>query len=335
MKEALYAEVIDEKKQKIQCFLCPHQCQILPEKKGICGIRKNIKGKLYSLTYNQFTSVALDPIEKKPLYHFFPGREILSLGTVGCNLRCLYCQNWEISQAKIEETALQEVSAERVIRMSKEYHAVGIAYTYNEPLINFEWLLETARKAKKESLKNVLVTNGYLNEAPLENLLPYIDAANVDVKSFRDDFYKRVCGGRLSPVLRSVEIMLRRGIHVEITNLLIPRQNDSPEEIEDLTDWVYSLGEEVPLHFSRFIPCYKMKEIPATPLPILERARKIAFRKLKYVYLGNVWEVEYNRTYCPDCGEILLERYGYRLKLGSLKAGACSKCGRKIRIITK
>jgi len=330
MKEALYYLRL-EKDNRVQCFLCPHQCIIDDGKTGICRTRKNVEGKLFALVYDQFTSINMDPVEKKPLYHFYPGREILSLGTIGCNFKCRGCQNYEISQAEMGEVPTRTVTSDDAVRLAKEYDSIGIAYTYNEPLINFEYLLETAHEAQKYDLKNVLVTNGYINEEPLVNLLPYIDAANVDVKSFRNDFYKDYCKGKLGDVLRTVEIMVKNKKHVEITNLVIPTLNDSDSEIEDLTDWLSSLSDEIPLHFSRYYPCYKMT-IEATPLATLEKAKKIAQKKLKYVYLGNVWEKPESNTYCPICKEVLIERRGYYTKVVGLEGENCRKCGEKINI---
>jgi len=330
MKEALYYLPL-EKNKRVQCFLCPHQCIIGEGRTGICRVRKNVGGKLFALVYDQFTSVNMDPIEKKPLYHFYPGREILSLGTVGCNFKCQGCQNYEISQAEVGEVPTRTLTSDDAIRLAKEHNSIGIAYTYNEPLINFEYLLETAHQAQQDDLKNVLVTNGFINEEPLVNLLSDIDAANVDVKSFRNDFYKEYCGGNLGDVLRTVEIMVRQRKHVEITNLVIPSLNDSDNEVEDLTDWVYSLSGEIPLHFSRYYPCYKMT-IKATPLPTLERLKKIAQKKLKYVYLGNVWEKPESNTYCPNCKETLIERHGYHTRIVGLEKETCRKCGEKINI---
>jgi len=330
MKEALYYLPLG-KNNKVQCFLCPHQCIIDEGKTGICRTRKNVEGKLFALVYDQFTSINMDPIEKKPLYHFYPGREILSIGTVGCNFKCKGCQNYEISQAEMGELPTRTVTSDDAVRLAKEYDSIGIAYTYNEPLINFEYLLETAHQAQKYNLKNVLVTNGYINEEPLVNLLPYIDAANVDVKSFRNDFYRDYCKGKLGDVLRTVEIMVGQKKHVEVTNLVIPTLNDSDSEVEDLTDWLYSLSDEIPLHFSRYYPCYKMT-IKATPLATLERVRRIAQKKLKYVYLGNVWEKPESNTYCPNCKEILIERRGYSTKVVGLEKENCRNCGEKINI---
>ena len=316
----------------LQCQLCPFLCVIESGQAGHCGVRENQDGKLYSLVYGQFVSVGIDPIEKKPLFHFYPGRDIFSLGTAGCNFQCSFCQNWEISQKKPAELNLREISSDDAVRMAKQYGTIGIAYTYNEPLINYEYVLECSEKAHNYGLKNVLVTNGYIQEEPLLKLLPHIDAVNIDVKSFRDEFYKKTCGGRLAPVLRTAEICIKKKVHVEITTLLIPHLNDSPEELEDLTDWVYSLGEEIPLHFSRYFPGYKMTADP-TPLPTLHLARRIAVKKLKYVYIGNALEDKVARTYCPFCQELLITRNGYITSIQSLEKGHCKKCGNKVNVI--
>ncbi|OGS23658.1 MAG: AmmeMemoRadiSam system radical SAM enzyme [Elusimicrobia bacterium RIFOXYB2_FULL_48_7] len=287
MKEALYYSVIDKEKKTVGCVLCPHNCKIQPGKTGACRARKNIDGILQSLVYGEFASVNLDPIEKKPLYHFYPRTHILSVGTTGCNLRCQHCQNWEISQSDYNPEIMRSLSPEEAVSMAKRYKSIGIAYTYNEPLINYEWVAETAKLARGEALKNVLVTNGFINEQPWENLLPLIDAANIDVKSFKNDFYKSACGAEIGPVLRSVEIMFKRGKHVEVTYLVIPGKNDSEHEIADFVDWLSSLSPEIPVHFSRYFPQYKMKE-ETTPVKTMELARRVAMKRMKYVYLGNI-----------------------------------------------
>ncbi len=334
MKEALYFTVTSKEKKELRCLLCPHHCLLAEGKTGICRVRKNEQGKLYSLVYGKVTSLAMDPVEKKPLYHFHPGENIFSLGTIGCNLSCQFCQNWEISQKSPDDVSTQKITPEEVVRLTKENNSFGIAYTYNEPVVNYEFVFETVKLARQNGLKNVLVTNGYIEEQPLENMLPFIDAANVDVKSFRDDFYKKVCGGRLSFVLRSVEIMFRRKIHLEITNLLIPKQNDSEEEIADLVDWLSALNKDIPLHFSRYFPCYKM-QIDPTPFSVLERARKFALQRLNFVYLGNAIEQEYSNTYCPaaDCRELLIERQGYKTRIVGLQDNNCRKCGQEINLV--
>src|SRR3989339_603912 len=329
MKDALYFEVYNKEKKQVKCNLCPWYCIISDGKVGNCGIRKNVDGKLFSLTYDKFTSVSMDPIEKKPLYHFYPKSEILSLGTLGCNFHCQFCQNFEISQAVFDDTYLKTVTSSDAVALAKQYHSIGLAYTYNEPLINYEWLKDTMSEAKKYGLKNVLVSNGYINEEPFYNIVENIDAANIDVKSFRDEFYKKICGGKLAPVLRTAEILVKKKKHVEITNLIIPGLNDSDENIADLVDWVSALGIEIPLHFSRYFPCYKLTINP-TPPSTLERARKIALKKLRHVYIGNVVEAEYNRTYCPQCNQIVIERNGYSTSVVGLKSGFCKKCNHKI-----
>ncbi|MDD5006215.1 MAG: AmmeMemoRadiSam system radical SAM enzyme [Candidatus Omnitrophica bacterium] len=283
MKEALFYEAKDN--SKVRCRLCPHNCLILEGKLGLCGVRKNQKGKLYSLIYAQATSLALDPIEKKPLYHFHPGEFILSIGTKGCNLSCLFCQNWNISKDLNAPT--EEISSEFIIKRAKQLNSFGVAYTYNEPFIWYEFVLDTAKLAKEEGLKNVLVTNGYVNLEPLKEILPLIDAMNIDIKSIEDKFYINTCGGRVEPVLEVIKES-HKHCHIELTNLIIPTLNDSQENFIKLTDWIYTnLGDSVPLHFSRYFPCYKMDLAP-TPIATLKKAEEIARKKLKFVYLGNV-----------------------------------------------
>ena len=283
MHEALFYKKISG--AAVQCFLCPHSCVISDNKSGFCGVRTNKGGKLYAVNYGRVASVALDPIEKKPLYHFHPGSFILSAGTVGCNLSCLFCQNWSIS--KEVQTPTEPMEPQSLVSRAQELGSFGIAYTYNEPFIWYEFVLETAKLAKMEGLKNVLVTNGYVSPEPLAKLLPYIDAMNIDLKSIRDGFYKKVCSRSVGPVLETIKVSAKN-CHVELTNLLIPTLNDSEEELSELVGWIYdNVGELCPLHFSRYFPCYKMTE-PTTPISTLKRAEEIARKKLKYVYLGNV-----------------------------------------------
>lgn len=282
LKEALYWKKSGD---KTCCLLCPHNCKIQENQLGICGVRKNIKGRLYTLVYGETSSVALDPIEKKPLYHYHPGESILSLGTKGCNFKCLFCQNWAISQDAAAAT--KDVSPEWVITKAKEVKSFGIAYTYNEPFIWYEFVLDTARMAKSQSLENVLVTNGYVNPEPLEEILPFIDAMNIDLKSIDEDFYRRICRGGLEPVLYTIK-RAAKSCHIELTNLVITGLNDSDDNIMRLVDWIYdNLGDSVPLHFSRCFPCYKLNN-PVTSLEALNRAERIAKKKLRYVYLGNI-----------------------------------------------
>ncbi len=283
MKEALFYKDIGS--GAVECLLCPHSCRIKTDSAGICGVRSNKDGKLYTLNHSRISSIALDPIEKKPLYRFHPGEHILSVGTVGCNLSCEFCQNWSISKAV--QSATEAMTPQELVAQAIQLNSFGIAYTYNEPFIWYEFVLETAKLAKSRRLDNVLVTNGYVNPGPLKELLPFISAMNIDLKSIRDEFYKKVCYGRVAPVLETIKASAK-DCHVELTNLVIPTLNDSVQDVTDLVDWIYAnVGPEVPLHFSAYFPCFNMN-IPATPLDSLKRAQEIARKKLKYVYLGNV-----------------------------------------------
>lgn len=286
MKEALYYQV--REKNQILCELCPHSCIIKPGARGFCRVRENRDGVLFSLNYGQVTALALDPIEKKPLYHFLPGSKILSVGTFGCNFHCGFCQNWQIAH---QSTTGEYVTPEKLASLAVEMMpkgSIGIAYTYSEPLMWYEFVLEAAQKVQEAGLKNVLVTNGYIQEEPFRSLLPYIDALNIDVKGFTEEFYQKVVKGKLAPVLKSAETAYQEGKHLELTTLLIPGLNDSEKEIEALVNWISAnLGTEVPVHFSRYFPQYQM-DIPPTPIETMYRAREIAGKKLKHVYLGNV-----------------------------------------------
>lgn len=282
-KEAAYYEKLD--KTKVHCHLCPNECIISDGKIGACGVRINEKGKLFSLVYGKMTSMALDPIEKKPLYHYHSGESILSIGTKGCNFHCTFCQNWQISQDLSVPT--EDITSEEIVAKAKEYGSFGIAYTYNEPFIWYEFVLDTAKLARKNSLENVLVTNGYVNMKPLEEMLPYIGAMNIDLKSINEDFYRKVCKGSLNPVLDVIK-RSAKSCHIELTNLIIPTLNDSEDAIRGLVDWISeNVGDEVPLHLSRYFPCYRM-EIPPTPISTMKTAERIARAKLKHVHLGNV-----------------------------------------------
>ncbi|MDD2444057.1 MAG: AmmeMemoRadiSam system radical SAM enzyme [Desulfotomaculaceae bacterium] len=330
MREAMYYEKKED--NTVACLLCPHLCKIREGKSGICGVRQNKEGILFAINYGKVTSYGLDPIEKKPLYHFYPGSLILSFGSAGCNLGCEFCQNWQIAHGAPQST---DFSPERVVEQARQealrgYSNIGIAYTYNEPFMWYEFVLDTARLAKKAGLKNVMVTNGFVREDPLREILPFIDAMNIDVKSFTDEFYRKTCKGRLAPVLRTVEIA-HRECHVELTTLLVTGLNDSPEEIRRLVDWIASLDKEIPLHLSRYFPGYKLN-LPATPLETLLQARDIAGEKLSYVYIGNAPQLDAGNTYCPACGATLINRTGYTTDTTGLKGKKCSKCGEKINI---
>lgn len=318
---------------KVRCELCPYRCVLKEGQMGVCRVRKNIGGKLYTLNYGSVSSIAVDPIEKKPLFHFKPKSEVLSLSTVGCNMRCKHCQNWEISQAGMEFPYLREMSPDEVMKIARNYE--GIAWTYNEPTIWHEFTLDVSKMAKKEGLYTVYVTNGYINEEPLREIGQYLDAMNIDVKAFRDEFYRKIAGARLQPVIDTVERAYRMGIHIELTYLIIPDLNDDSKEIRKFAEWVYELSPEIPVHFSRFFPMYKLTDKPPTPLKTMHNAYKIAKEVgLEYIYLGNTWEPEYESTYCPNCGNLLIERVYYNTELkGLTKDGKCNRCGKKINIV--
>jgi pyruvate formate lyase activating enzyme len=332
MRKALFYLKADPAARSVRCVLCPHECVITLGNTGICGARQNYEGDLYSLTYDEVTGMNMDPVEKKPLYHFYPGSRILSVGSYGCNLRCGFCQNWEISQAKSGSVATRTVPSQVALDLAQERQSLGIAYTYNEPLINYEWVKDTAKLFRKKDKKNVLVTNGYLQRKPLEELLPLIDAVNVDVKAFGEGFYHAQCGGGLSTVRANVELMVASGIHVEITALLIPGHNDAVSELEALVDWVAALNPDIPLHFSRYFPRYKM-QVPATGMDALVQAYRLAARKLHYVYIGNVDDKAYNRTTCPHCSASLIERDGYDVDASGLNGSICKSCSGRVAVI--
>ena len=326
--EALY--YTPKENSKVLCNLCPNLCLISPGKKGKCNVRKNIEGKLYALNYGLSTSGTRDPIEKKPLYHFQPGTCSYSFGTVGCNLFCQFCQNWHISRASPEEIkyGLDVLSPEAALQQAKNSGCPSVAYTYNEPFVWYEWILDTAKIMKTNGLKNVLVTNGYIEEEPLKELLPYIDAANVDLKGDAK-FYKELCKvSHREAVLRTCKLMKENNIHLEITNLLVTSKNDSKEQIQELIDFVITdLGSDVPLHFSRYYPQYKL-DLPPTPVDTLLLARDMALEAgLKYVYLGNVRDREYSNTFCRSCGELLIRRTGYTINLTNITNDKkCKNC---------
>lgn len=322
MKKALWYEKLPG--GKVQCRLCPHRCRIPHGKTGICEARQNVDGELVSLNYGRCSSLAWDPIEKKPLYHFYPGSVILSIGTVGCSFHCQFCQNWEIARNQAETFP---VTPEQIVELlrTQGQHSLGVAYTYSEPLVWYEFVRDTAPAVRDAGYKNVLVTNGFIEEGPLQELLPWIDALNIDFKGFTDNFYHRLVHGDYRPVLRTAEISKKSGCLVEITTLIIPGWNDSPEEIRELVAWVArTLGRETPFHFSRYFPNYRL-DLPPTPVETLYRAREIARAYLDYVYLGNVWEDDH--TYCPRCGAIVIARHGYRVQVTGLDGNHCRNCG--------
>lgn len=323
MLQARYFEKsADAESRLVICHLCPHNCRLKPQQFGICRSKQNQDGVLIAVEYGRFASIAVDPMEKKPLYHFYPGHPILSIGNNSCNLQCKFCQNWQISQQKVQT---QYIAPEQLAALAAEKKSVGVAYTYAEPLMWFEYLLDACREVKARGLKNVMVTNGLINQEPLQELLPYIDALNIDIKSMRQEFYANECHGFLQPVLDTVTSAVRFGCHVEITNLVIPQKNDSEAEITELVQWIAQLRKDIPLHFSRYYPQYKY-DITPTPVKTLVRCREIAQEYLDYVYIGNVQDVEANSTYCPSCKKLLIKRDGYRLSGMHIKQGRCEFC---------
>lgn len=312
---------------RIFCYLCAQCCRIPAGEVGFCRHRRHDPDGLVSLNYGLISSYALDPVEKKPLYHFHPGSSIFSIGSVGCSLACQFCQNWSISQGESETVS---VDPHRVVELAssaaaQQQSCVGIAYTYNEPIVWTEYILDVAREARRYGLKNVLVTSGYATAKPWQELLRVIDAANIDLKGYSDRFYDQLCSGHLVPVRRAVEMAVEAGVHVEITNLIIPGANDREDEIEALACWLSGLNPFIPLHFSRYFPNYRM-QTPPTPISTLLRAQAIAQRHLRYVYLGNVSQGQ--ETHCPECGETIVERSaGVKLHM---HGGRCPHCGHAI-----
>ena len=334
MRRAMWYEALPG--ARVKCKLCPWECVLASGARGICRVRENKDGTLYTLNYGLVTAMHIDPIEKKPLFHWYPGSPILSISTMGCNFRCPWCQNWGISQYGPEKTGYEIFEPEYIVRLAKKFDVPAIAYTYNEPIIWYEYVYDTARLASKEGIKNVLVTNGYINLEPLEELAPYIDAANVDLKVF--DSRKYVIGvlGKLEPVLRSIEYMNEKGIHVEVTNLIVTKFNDDIELFRKLVEWhIDTLGPEKPLHITRFYPTYRYTQVPPTSIEVINSFWRYAReRGLYYPYVGNVIGHEGETTYCPKCGEPLIRRYGFEIIEWKLtEDNRCKYCGAKVSII--
>lgn len=322
--EAMY--YTKEKNNIVKCNLCPHNCTIKEGNRGICNVRENVHGTLISLNYGKHTCYAYDPIEKKPLYHFYPGREIFSIGSFGCNLDCDFCQNWEITHGKPLNIEIEDSD---LLILAKSNDSLGVAYTYNEPTISYEYVYHISKLVKEIGLKNVLITNGFIEEEPLREILPYIDAMNIDLKSMNRDFYSKICKGRLDPVLRTIEIA-KQYTHVEITTLIIEGVNSSEEEIEKLASWIGNIDRETPFHISKYFPNYKM-HLPETSYETLIKTKNIAEKYLDYVYIGNIWGAD-NNTYCPNCNYQLVNRQGL-VEIVGIKKSKCKNCGRDISII--
>ncbi len=328
--EALYYEKLDN--LKVRCKLCPKECRVADSERGYCGVRENVKGIYQTLVYGRPCSLHVDPIEKKPLFHYMPGSTAFSLATAGCNIECLFCQNWDISQFRPEQINMYDLSPQATAELAKEANAKTIAYTYSEPVIFYEYMLDTAKAASKLKVGSVMISNGFIQEKPLRELLPHLTGVKIDFKGFTEKFYKETCHGELKPVLDALKIIKKEGTWLELVILIIPTLNDSSDENRDMAKWIVdNLGPDVPIHLTRYHPMYKITTIPSTPVKTLERLRKIALDAgLNYVYLGNVAGHPAENTVCHKCKEILIRRMGYKIRTEGLEKGECKKCHTKI-----
>lgn len=333
LKEALLYEKLED--NFVRCFLCNHRCKIASQKLGFCAVRQNIDGILYAHTYGKPCALHIDPIEKKPLYHFFPGSSAFSLATVGCNFRCGFCQNWEISQqsfvkqgASLRKASSSEevVPPEEIVKAAVRQKCKSISYTYTEPTVFFEYAFETAKLAKEKGLYNNFVTNGYMTGDCLEMAKPYLDAANVDLKFFKEASYQKICKAKLHPVLDSIKLMHKLGIWVEVTTLVVPDENDSEEELRDIAQFLVSLDKNIPWHISRFHPNYQFSDREPTPEKTLKKAEELGRKAgLNYIYVGNVWGWG-NDTYCHNCKKLLIKREYFNVLEYNIKEGKCPNC---------
>ncbi len=323
-KEATYYQRVGN---KVKCLLCPHECILSDGQFGICQVRYARDNSLYTQVYNRLAAVHMDPIEKKPLYHFYPGSLVLSVGTVGCNMQCAFCQNWEISQNGGEDAdgAMFEVSAKALVDRALQSDCLGIAYTYNEPTIFYEFMIDIAKEAKASGLKNIMVTNGFINPEPLKNLLPYIDAFSVDMKGFTEEFYLHETKASLTPVLKAIKQIHKAQKHLELVNLIVPNQNDDEQSFVEMMEWIQTtLGRRTVLHLSRYFPAFRMEDDP-TPLKVMHHFFEVAKQYLDYVYLGNMRESA--DTLCPVCGALLVSRNAYQVLAHNISLeGRCEKC---------
>ena len=331
MKKAVFFE--KKEKQKVQCQLCPHYCLLKNGERGECKVRRNVNGDLLSENYERICSVSIDPIEKKPLYHFHPGKNILSIGSVGCNLKCKFCQNYQISQTDVDNYPyLKSYTSEEIVNTALKHSSnVGIAYTYNEPIIWFEYVLETAKLAHEKGLNNVLVSNGFINPAPLDELIPHMDAFSIDLKGFTEDFYRDFTDSKLEPIKQNLIKLAKSGKHLEITNLVITGINDDENIFREMTEWIAeNCGKNTVLHISRYFPMFKIDNLP-TSQSKLESLYNIAKEKLDFVYLGNIKTDSGQNTDCPQCKQRLISRSGYKVQIDHLtKSGKCVECGQSI-----
>ncbi len=316
------------KNNRTVCGICPNRCKLAPGDRSVCRSKVNMNGKLYSLTYGNPCSMNVDPIEKKPLFHFKPRTKTFSIATAGCNFRCLNCQNWEISQAKPHEVRNYELFPQDVVKAAQRNEAPSIAYTYSEPITFFEYMIDTARLAKDNGIHNLLISNGYINRKPLLELCKVLDAANINLKSLSDAIYRKLNGGKLKPVLNTFKTLHEQGVHFEMTNLVVPGYTDDSDMVKQMCQWIISnVGPDYPLHFLRFFPKYKLDRLPSTPLSTLISFRKIAMNEgIRYAYVGNVSYPEGNNTYCHQCNKLLVERIGYFIPTYNMDQNRCKYC---------
>jgi pyruvate formate lyase activating enzyme len=334
LKEASFWKSLED--GRVRCQLCPHRCLIDQGRRGICRIRENRGGRLYALTYGRPVSLAVDPVEKKPLFHVYPGSRIYSVGLAGCNLKCSFCQNYDISQSDPEEIRARDAPPETIVSNARKTGSKGIAFTYNEPTISAEYSMDTFRLARDDGLFTCYVTNGYVNPDPAREIARYLDCANVDLKSSDQSFYSELCGApKIEAVEEAIRIWNAAGVSLEITNLLIPGKNDSPETIDGVIDFVLGLGEDTPLHFSRFHPAYRLTDVGPTPSATLEMAvNRARDRGLSYVYAGNLPGSRWENTLCPGCGSEVIQRWGFTLaKINLDEENRCKNCGHPIRML--
>lgn len=318
--------------QEIECLLCPRFCKLGNKERGYCGVRENMDGSYYTLVYGKACSVNVDPIEKKPFFHFLPSTNAFSIATAGCNVNCKFCQNWEISQVRPEQVQHYDLPPATVVDLAQKYNCPSIAYTYTEPVIFYEYMYDTSKEARLRKVRNTVVTGGHINPEPLQELTKVVDAIKIDLKAFSQDFYTNYVRGQLQPVLDAIKIVAKSGVWLEIVYLVIPTLNDNPEEIKRLSQWVMKeVGPDVPLHFSQFHPMYLVKNLPPTPVSTLENARKIALEEgIHYVYIGNIPGHEAESTFCPNCKNVVIQRTGYQIRKIDLNQGRCKHCNTPI-----
>lgn len=328
--EAWYYKKLPDR--EIECVLCPRFCKLGNKERGYCGVRENKEGVYYTLVYGKACAIHVDPIEKKPFFHYLPSSLALSLAAAGCNVNCKFCQNWEISQVRAEQAQNVDLPPTSAVAYAQKYHCPVIAYTYTEPVVFYEYMYDTSVEARKKGIKNVVVTGGHINPEPLENLTKVVDAIKIDLKAFSQDFYTSYVRGTIEPVLEAIKIVSKSNVWLEIVYLVIPTLNDQPAEIRRMSEWIMKeIGPDVPLHFSRFFPNYLVKNLPFTPTSTLERARNIAMKEgLHYVYIGNIPGHQAENTICPKCKNTIIQRFGYKIIKNDVRKGKCNTCDNPI-----